>query len=60
MLLSEPGHPESFSVTFDGIVMLKYHSMRHNGAVTASHLSNCRPLPGSGLAGLVGRLPPLS
>ena len=34
MLLSDPGHPESFSVVFDGIVMLKCYFMRQNYAVT--------------------------
>ena len=28
VLLSEPGHPESFSVVFDGIVMLEIYFMR--------------------------------
>ena len=59
VLLSEPGHPESFSVVFDGIVMLELYFMRQNedAGSLRSHLSNWRPLTGSGLVGLVGRLP---
>ena len=58
VLLSEPGHPESFSVVFDGIVMLGLYFMRQKDAGSLrSHLSNWRPLTGFGLVGLVGRLP---